>query len=303
MNSSRIICIICFEELNQLKKGTLENCTHEFCLKCITDWSKEKNSCPICRTKFTKINGKTIADGKWNVLNYINEIRDEISREIEREILEYHELSIDDDHDYANSFDESDDNLFLDELHDILNSSEDTIDETDCDDLISSDSEILDHLDEIIFGTNQEENSSNEAEQIPFHLYEGWFSDSDQEENTIIQSVGVHSDSDQSTSDMEVEESVLTVNENNHCSVVELTNTDQYSSDMELEGSVLTVNENNQCSVVELTDTGDFNDSEYDLEYDEDIDEEVDELNENIFYASDDEIMEELLNDDFDDDY
>jgi hypothetical protein len=44
-------CSICFDKF---KKGQYKrelNCKHDFHKKCIDKWSKENNSCPICRSE------------------------------------------------------------------------------------------------------------------------------------------------------------------------------------------------------------------------------------------------------------
>lgn len=45
-------CGICLEK--PTLKGSLD-CQHTFCFKCIHEWSKTKNTCPLCRTTFTTI--------------------------------------------------------------------------------------------------------------------------------------------------------------------------------------------------------------------------------------------------------
>jgi hypothetical protein len=45
-------CSICMDAISI--KGTL-SCDHIFCYSCIFDWSKQENSCPLCKKKFKEI--------------------------------------------------------------------------------------------------------------------------------------------------------------------------------------------------------------------------------------------------------
>lgn len=58
-------CSICFEDLNiNKRKATTNKCQHAFCLSCIEEWARRKNSCPYCRTNFDviKVGGKRKRD-------------------------------------------------------------------------------------------------------------------------------------------------------------------------------------------------------------------------------------------------
>ena len=62
-------CYICFDDTkkcNKIKKNctcctTLHTyhgskiCNHSFCFKCIHKWSKENNTCPLCRKEFRRL--------------------------------------------------------------------------------------------------------------------------------------------------------------------------------------------------------------------------------------------------------
>ena len=49
-------CTICFTEISEDDKITL-NCKHYFCNTCIQDWlDKGKNSCPLCRSDIKEYN-------------------------------------------------------------------------------------------------------------------------------------------------------------------------------------------------------------------------------------------------------
>lgn len=43
-------CSICMETIKQTDKPTKLKCNHYFHIDCITEWNKEKNTCPNCRT-------------------------------------------------------------------------------------------------------------------------------------------------------------------------------------------------------------------------------------------------------------
>ena len=47
-------CSICYKILF-FKVVRPSKCFHLFCDKCLNKWSKSSNSCPICRSKFTRI--------------------------------------------------------------------------------------------------------------------------------------------------------------------------------------------------------------------------------------------------------
>ena len=54
--SSSNNCTICFTEISEEEKITLE-CKHYFCNTCIQDWlDKGKNSCPLCRSDIKEYN-------------------------------------------------------------------------------------------------------------------------------------------------------------------------------------------------------------------------------------------------------
>lgn len=49
--------------LNQ-EVGTPQNCEHIFCLDCITEWSKNMNTCPVDRITFDSIVVRAGAGGR-----------------------------------------------------------------------------------------------------------------------------------------------------------------------------------------------------------------------------------------------
>jgi hypothetical protein len=45
-----IDCPICFENIKNEEITTTNKCLHKFCLACIKEWSKTKETCPLCRS-------------------------------------------------------------------------------------------------------------------------------------------------------------------------------------------------------------------------------------------------------------
>jgi len=50
------ICRICLEKIKKLTK--LNNCHHEFCHECISEWAQVSNTCPICKKEFSKLSNR-----------------------------------------------------------------------------------------------------------------------------------------------------------------------------------------------------------------------------------------------------
>lgn len=46
------VCIICFEHIKK-KDSFTDTCLHTFHKKCIEDWAKIQNTCPVCRKELT----------------------------------------------------------------------------------------------------------------------------------------------------------------------------------------------------------------------------------------------------------
>ena len=59
-------CSICLLPIS--KSVRLDKCKHEFCLTCISKWSKFHKNCPLCRCSFSKI----IANEDFHKYIYIN---------------------------------------------------------------------------------------------------------------------------------------------------------------------------------------------------------------------------------------
>ncbi|XP_063621933.1 PHD and RING finger domain-containing protein 1 [Cydia splendana] len=57
-------CSICLMRFTEQEVGTPANCEHIFCLDCITEWSKNVNTCPVDRITFDSIVVRTCAGGR-----------------------------------------------------------------------------------------------------------------------------------------------------------------------------------------------------------------------------------------------
>lgn len=51
-------CPICLLPFKKQQVATPASCDHCFCLLCLTEWSKNVNTCPVDRQQFTSINVK-----------------------------------------------------------------------------------------------------------------------------------------------------------------------------------------------------------------------------------------------------
>ncbi|KAG6460234.1 hypothetical protein O3G_MSEX011847 [Manduca sexta] len=57
-------CSICLLRFTDQEVGTPETCEHIFCLDCITEWSKNVNTCPVDRITFNSIVVRAFAGGR-----------------------------------------------------------------------------------------------------------------------------------------------------------------------------------------------------------------------------------------------
>ncbi|CAH2243248.1 jg21424, partial [Pararge aegeria aegeria] len=57
-------CTICLLRFRNQEVGTPESCEHMYCLDCITEWSKNVNTCPVDRTVFNSIVVRACAGGR-----------------------------------------------------------------------------------------------------------------------------------------------------------------------------------------------------------------------------------------------
>jgi hypothetical protein len=47
-----IECPICLDKIKKKEVTTTNKCFHKFCLLCIKEWSKTKETCPLCRIPY-----------------------------------------------------------------------------------------------------------------------------------------------------------------------------------------------------------------------------------------------------------
>lgn len=57
-------CSICLLRFTDQEVGTPQSCEHIFCLDCITEWSRNVNTCPVDRMTFDSIVVRTCAGGR-----------------------------------------------------------------------------------------------------------------------------------------------------------------------------------------------------------------------------------------------
>ncbi|XP_026462820.1 RING-H2 finger protein ATL34-like [Ctenocephalides felis] len=60
--SAKIQCTICLSEFED--RSVLYPCLHEYCFKCISEWSKIESTCPLCKADIDNIRHKFDEDGK-----------------------------------------------------------------------------------------------------------------------------------------------------------------------------------------------------------------------------------------------
>ena len=48
-------CCICMCDVEPKDLAMINGCDHQFCFGCIEKWSERENKCPLCKTRFTKI--------------------------------------------------------------------------------------------------------------------------------------------------------------------------------------------------------------------------------------------------------
>lgn len=65
-------CLCCLDFLkDKTEVVKIMDCSHEICLECFTRWKRLKDTCPLCRTKITKIReakkdlNKAVDDQGW----------------------------------------------------------------------------------------------------------------------------------------------------------------------------------------------------------------------------------------------
>lgn len=48
-------CCICMCDVEPIDLALINSCDHRFCFGCIEKWAERENKCPLCKTRFTKI--------------------------------------------------------------------------------------------------------------------------------------------------------------------------------------------------------------------------------------------------------
>jgi len=102
-------CAICLGVLT--KVSAINGCLHVFCFDCIDEWSKNTNTCPMCKSEFTKIKQKDDPSKIKKVKRKIQQAvydRDELERlDVADEV--YFEDDVDDFDDGDHDDDDDDD--------------------------------------------------------------------------------------------------------------------------------------------------------------------------------------------------
>lgn len=96
-------CPICHERKNELGVlGGRRGCRHQVCRRCIIQWMRTENSCPICRTIFNKVvfpvspnlriyenKHQPVSEGYEEMLHQLEDERDLEADQKEKEELQY----------------------------------------------------------------------------------------------------------------------------------------------------------------------------------------------------------------------
>lgn len=102
-------CAICLGVLT--KVSAINGCVHVFCFDCIDEWAKNTNTCPMCKSEFTKIKQKDDPSKIKKVKRKIQQAvydRDELERlDVADEV--YFEDDVDDFDDGDHDEDDDDD--------------------------------------------------------------------------------------------------------------------------------------------------------------------------------------------------
>lgn len=53
--SKTATCCICLEIPTEEELSTINGCDHPYCFTCIETWAYRENTCPLCKSRFTKI--------------------------------------------------------------------------------------------------------------------------------------------------------------------------------------------------------------------------------------------------------
>lgn len=292
--NSIICCTICFEELNYEKRGTLEDCAHEFCFKCICEWSKVQQSCPICRKKFTKINGIPVILLTNQERIFLNLINQQLQNELPSESSD-DDVRIDETFRSDFSVETSDDqdetvespngsiiNDTVDVLLDISDGISVSINDEEYDEEYDEEADDADNSDDFRenMSSSGEENVSeyqdiSEISNVSDVAHASVISSDSEEEQLIIFDDTIQNQNESSIS-----------NDSDVSYMSDISDISNISAGSEVAHNIVIENQ----SVVDLTDTTYFGESDVDENSDND-------LNENFYYESSDELPEEFLDD------
>ena len=84
-------CPICYCKIDTIKNISVTNCNHTFCFSCITTWTRNHDTCPVCRFNFFQselhINDQSLTDEALsrNDISTINNIQEMARDALERE--------------------------------------------------------------------------------------------------------------------------------------------------------------------------------------------------------------------------
>ena len=53
--SKTATCCICLEVPTEEELSAIDGCDHPYCFTCIDTWANRENTCPLCKSRFTKI--------------------------------------------------------------------------------------------------------------------------------------------------------------------------------------------------------------------------------------------------------
>lgn len=69
-NTSIQVCAICLDSIGAKNKCFADNCLHQFCYDCITEWLKSKKECPLCKRHLVRIMYDIESDGTYKLKNF-----------------------------------------------------------------------------------------------------------------------------------------------------------------------------------------------------------------------------------------
>lgn len=55
LSPAELTCCICLSEPKESDRAKINGCTHLFCFECIDKWAERENSCPLCKSRFNRI--------------------------------------------------------------------------------------------------------------------------------------------------------------------------------------------------------------------------------------------------------